>query len=301
MTEAKVTSVLTGAEVPEALAGVQGLSRGHEFAPFQRSKLAVTGLPASGKSTLINSNPQCIVVDLEEGGKTVPDPQALRFNPQDSGGQKSWVEVAKGVDDFVNTICMAKRKGLPEYNHVAFDSFDALVELFSKELMEQSKIRDVGDYGGGHGKGYAIVRTKIFAILDQLWKAGFGWSVIAHISVEPGGDNGPRRLDLAVSPSFRTHLYRVCEHMLFLDHAEVTRYRPDKKIPGTNKVIKDETGYQERAIVMKTRTGSLWRGGHADAVKVRVPFPDVLEIPRVGGWNVVEEAYEKATESMVGE
>ena len=180
---------------------------------------------------------------------------------------------------------------------IAIDTIDELIGIFQRALCLRENASDVGDIGGGHGKGYFMVRDAIFGMLDKIYRAGMGWAIIAHTTTKTVtvGRDEKQVSGLAISDSYKRAVFQKCEHMLFVEHG-VETVTGEKEI----KVVKgkriEKPGAKEIVKVrkLKTRPGGLWQGGDTNDVKVRVPIRDEMTLPKVGGWNLLAEAYEDA-------
>lgn len=291
-------SVITGREIPKDLVGVKGLRAGFVIPTAQEMRLVITGQPGAGKSTLMNSNPHLLSLDPERGGDTVADPQALRWTPPPDTDPKV---LDKAYLAFADKIIARKLKGATDIKMIGIDTLDEMISLFQRALCLREEVDDVGDIGGGHGKGYFIVRDAIFGMLDKVYRAGMGWIIIVHTATKTVmiGNEEKQMSGLAISSSYMRTVFQKCEHMMFVEHGiekvpggkEVTVVR-GKKIerPGKAKL--------EKVRKLKTRPGGLWQGGDTNDVKVRVPLPEQMILPKVGGWNLLTKAYEKATKLL---
>ena len=205
---------------------------------------------------------------------------------------------------FVDTIIARKLRGATDIRMIAIDTIDELISIFQHALCLRENVLDVGDVGGGHGKGYFIVRDLIFGMLDRIYRSGLGWAIIAHTctkTVQVGQDE--RQVSgLAISSSYQRAVFQKCEHMLFVEHGvetvvgkNIVKVIKGKRIekPGTTQII--------RVRKLKTRPGGLWQGGDTNDVKVRVPIKDEIILPKVGGWNLFTEAYEDACRLLTTE
>ncbi|KKK48310.1 hypothetical protein LCGC14_3146390, partial [marine sediment metagenome] len=214
-------SVISGREIPKDLQGLEGLRSGFVIPSVNQIRLTITGQPGAGKSTLLNSNPYLLSLDPERGGDTAADPQEIRFTPP----PKTDLEVLdKAYLDFVDKIIARKLRGEDDIHMICIDTIDELISIFQHALCLREKVLDVGDVGGGHGKGYFIVRDSIFGMLDKIHRAGMGWAIIAHTCLKTVtvGNEEKQVSGLAMSNSYMRSVFQKCEHMLFVEHGVKT-------------------------------------------------------------------------------
>ncbi len=294
MTVAAMKSVISGREIPKDLQGVSGMRAGFVIPPVNQIRLTITGQPGAGKSTLLNSNPHLLSLDPERGGDTSADPRALRFTPPP--------ETEPAVLDqaylaFVDKLIARKLQGADDIRMICIDTIDELISIFQRALCIRENALDVGDVGGGHGKGYFIVRDLIFGMLDKIHRAGLGWAIIAHTCTKTVtvGKEEKQISGLAISSSYQRTVFQKCEHMLFVEHGvETVVGKKEIKVVGGKRIEKPGATKIVRVRKLKTKPGGLWQGGDTNDVKVRVPIKDEMILPQVGGWDLFTKAYEDA-------
>lgn len=292
-------SVISGISIPKDLAGIDGLEVGFHPPTENECRLLITGSPGSGKSTFLNSNPHLLMVDVERGGRTVADPRAMRYSiPVTTDPAR-----ADGAYlEFVDKIIARKIKGTTDIKMVGFDSADELITLFQRALCLRESCQDVGDVGGGHGKGYAIVREVIAAMLDKLHQAGLGWAIVAHTTTKTVILNKEevQVASLAVSDTYKSMLLRKCEHFLFVESGvEVVPQPPTFREVKGRKIETVHAPIPVPCRFLKTAPGGIWRGGEATELKVRVPLPDRIKLPQLGGYDAFASAYLRAVEQLM--
>ena len=291
-------SVITKRELPKDLASIPGLRTGFHPPGAQQMRLTITGQPGSGKSTLLNSNPCLMMLDPEHGGDTVADPRAMRFTPPP---KTPLDQLDKAYMDFVDRIIQRFLKGKTDIRMFGIDTLDELVLIFQKAECLRANVSDIGDVGGGHGKGYFLVRDAIFGMLDKIHRAGMGWAIIAHTKIRyvTVGNTEKALCCLAVSDSYKSAVFQKCEHMMFLENSFERVVGPKAIVDvGGRKVTKPGKVENVKVRKLKTSPGGLWKGGSTDDVKVRVPFEDEMIIPKLGGWDTIVSAYDCAVVSL---
>ena len=289
MTQQTLENVVTRKPVklPAALSNVMEVSQGFESPDPDSLRIVVTGRGGSGKTSFVASNPRCLLFDLERQPRTLIDPQAT-FTRIKTSSTTAADDFRKGIDAFLaayrtdSTLQAAIKT-------VAIDSFDALVEMFLRDLCTKFNLEDAGDYKGGHGKGYFKVRDEVFDILDRIHRAGLGWVLIAHIAYKEVGD--VQVPALGVSKSFRDVLVRSRDLMFKIDCVPGVVQQKTKtgitiNIPSKNP--------KDRRYVLITDTSTT--AEDFDSPKCNVPVESGLVIPARGGWNAFRAAYAKAVD-----
>lgn len=294
-----MTSQTIASPIPKDLADLPGVSTGFCPVSVNQGRYVFLGKAGCGKSTLIHSNPKAFILDPDRGAGTVDDPQAIRFTPDPDKTPEG--ETADAYRSMVDTLIARRKKGAKDIELIAIDTIDEMIELFLFDFCLKHKLEDPMDYKDGKGNTYTIVRKDIFTILDRAYKAGFGWAISAHVAAKTIRHGGEERIiqSFSVSDSFRGPIRRKCEHMMFMGYqTKVIQGEPITKVVKGKKITLPGKTSKERQCVLKTKPGGLWEGESTDEVKVRVPFPDSTEIPRLGGWSVVTNVYNEAIKTL---
>lgn len=296
-----MASKITSPLAPD-LSKLPGVRQGFHPPTANEGRYVFVGRPGCGKSTLLHSNPRAFILDAEGGGRTVDDPQAGVYTVPKSVPPGKQAEAYKKMAEL---IIDRKRKGKTDVEMLGIDSIDKFIEIFLRDFCLNHNIKDPLEYKDGNGNAYTIVRKEIFGLLDEAYRAGLGWSILAHVTPKTKQVNGTTRViqTLAVSDSFAVAVRRECEHMLFIEFAtrRWTEKGTTKTIPG-GKVIKiPGEEKKETTRVLRTLPGGVWKGETSNEVKTRVPFPDKAVVPKIGGWASLTQAYESAVQELTGE
>lgn len=289
--------LMSGKEVPKDLSGIPGLCTGFRPKVLNTSKLVIAGLPGTGKSTLLHSNPHALVLDPEDGGRTAGIPEAIRY--------PDWEAVTRppSLEDYLNTarnVIRLKSQGkLDSVQMIGIDTFDRLLELWDRDFCKRHSVESPGDACGGYGKGYLALKREIMSFLSEISHVGLGWCLLVHITdqIVRSGTTDRVMLKLTITGKMREIVFQESEHMLFMD-SDVDRqehFKPNPK--GGSPVSLGVTEKRIRKIVCEP--GELKMGGQITDVKVRVPFPRELIVPQRGGWAVFDQAFNDAV-SIVG-
>jgi len=290
----QVECVISGAVLPKDLAGIQGLETGFQPSPVSQSRLLVSGPPGSGKSTFLNSNSALIMLDEEKGGKTVANPLAMRYTVP---AHVPMGARDKAYLDFVDTIVARRIAGKTDIEMVGIDSYNEMVETFVKAACARESVEDIGLVGGGHGRGYAQVRESINGMLDKIHKAGLGWAIIVHSAI----DKETQTSYLDIFPSFVGPIHRKCEHSLWVEDGIERVPQPPIKKTIKGKVI--ETTQPDLEVAgrfLLSAPGGVWNSARVSDLKARLPLPESIRLPRIGGWQAFTAAYNEAVINLIG-
>jgi hypothetical protein len=89
--------------------------------------------------------------------------------------------------------------------------------------------------------------------------------------------------------------------MMFMEyHTKTTTTPAPPKIVKGKPIPRPPVTKKQTIRVLKTKPGGLWKGESTDDIKVRIPLPDSLEVPRIGGWEAFSHAYAEAIETLTG-
>ena len=289
MTQQTVENMVTRKPVklPAALSGAMEVTQGFVAPDPDRMKIVITGRPGCGKTSFVSSNPRLVLFDLERGSETVIDPACTRLQVR----RKS----TTAADDLRRSITAliaaypADVAMQETISAVGFDSFDALVKMFSRDLCLKHNLEDPGEYKGGHGKGYFKIGDELFDMFDQLGRVGLGVVLTAHQSLEDV--SGVTVPTLNVSPSFRNRLIQW-RTLMFKMEAAPGKIKTKLKSGGTIEIPSKDPKDRQYILITDTSTTA----EDYDSPKSNVPIESGLVIPSRNGWGAYRDAYSRAVE-----
>lgn len=216
----------------------------------------IAGNNGVGKTTLLASFPDVLVLDLENGSKHL---DVKRIS----------AEKIPNLQAFRDLITALKNTN-HEYKTIGIDSVEALEILISKHVCAEGQVESIEQYDGGYGKGYVRCReimAEIMTDLQAFQRKDITSVLIAHTQVKS-------KTDPATNQTYDRVIMRCNDKM-----AAIIRDLSDNVFYATYKVltVKDQNNSKKtRAFgdgqrIMYTQ----WRPGF-DA-KNRLGLP--LELP----------------------
>jgi hypothetical protein len=190
----KAPSGITTADIFEELGGL-GASMGNDPRPVHERCIGIAGEPGMGKSTIAQSEPCAIIIDMDGAGLVNPQSEAILLP---GVGEKIEVEDPKRPDRIVTSLTFdyaravvkravdIKRKNPEAPLTVWFDTISSLIE---------SRIRKLEIDRGDSQKGtimpfdtmnamdvWPIIARNITDLIDELRQHRIGARVLFHVS-----------------------------------------------------------------------------------------------------------------------
>lgn len=255
------------------------VSTGGDAPPLERSKIVLVGKPGCGKSSLVQSCPDALVFDTQNGAGSVPTPYAFRWPAK---GQKFDLKQALGVLDKL----VDKPQGI---RVVAIDLFADWARQQQTIFCTTHKVTNPGDALGGFGAGWAALQGEVFAVLDRLVDKGFGVVLTAHClnNVVRAPKTGDLVLqDIILPNKIRELLGAWADHVLWMETGTTTALVDGKMVS------------QPVRIIRTTDLPGKFRGAQKEMVKTRLPLPDTFPIPAKQGWAHLQNVFAAAEEKL---
>jgi len=273
-----------------------GLTTGYNPCTLEEARLYITGLSGEGKSTFAGSIPNAVTIDYERGANGVPGRKSGYFNIYEAAKKtgKTAYEIHRAILD--KLIADAKG-GKRRWGRVIFDTHDGLVELESTHLLDEKSsaaktYEDIGEYGQ-KGHGHSLLQGRIKRILSEIESVGYTWAVIGHLTyveeTDPITFKASTKIRPILSKGYVGPIVRKAELHLTINSTT----RKEK----TDVVIKGRTirGAKEE---VKTRYHLYTKPTERKAMEGKqrgVPnLVASLEVPMIGGWDVLKKAYDEA-------
>lgn len=288
----------TPAEIPLPAEYVAlGLTTGYNPCPVEETRLYVTGLSGEGKSTFLASIPDSMTIDYEKGVNGIPGRRGAYFNIFEAAKKlkKTAYEIHRTI---IDKLIEDAKNGKPPCKRIIFDTHDGWVELetinFLKEKSSGVKTyEDIGQYGE-KGAGHSLVQGRCKRILVALESVGYTWAVVGHLTYVPEtGIDGKTQMNIRpiLSKGYVGSIVRKAElHITINSMARKER---------VDLIVKDRVvkGAKEEVITRYWLYTKPTEAKRMEGKQRGVPnLAKILEVPMVGGWDVLKEAYDEAVE-----
>lgn len=273
--------------------------------PLETLRWYITGNVKSGKTSLVASIPNALILDCENKMQWV--------KPSDL---KAKYVVPTSLDDAENVIHgLIAAKGKTEYKVVVIDTIDEFLHTFvipgiTKELFDDPKtgaklaatIMDVTEYKSsdkGSG-GWNLVYKRIGGLLRGLTLAGYGWVVTGHtkeLTVKKNVNGRFQDVTVrrpALPPGLVAILYRLAENICTTGwHRGVRTDTIERKIG--DRVIQDTVSVDIHCPCLRISQ----KAGDSDDmpdIGSNITLPPEILFPRQGeAWAEIAAAYSKQT------
>ena len=200
-----------------------GVSNQWEPTPFDRLRLWLTAFSGEGKTNFVMSDPESLVLDFEDSARDVPGGRAAYVHIPDS---EAYMRIhSKLIED---------GPAQSGFKRIVWDTVDKflghIIILLSAEYgCEYPKT--ILEYADGR-VGYTKIANFIQTRLEELYAAGYGWTVVGHIS-EKKDASGIATAAPTLFPSAVQRIYTDTQLMLHL-----SREIDEVELPGAGRTIK---------------------------------------------------------------
>lgn len=279
-----------------------GVRKGFDPPGAHKLNLFLVSKPGLGKTSFIMSRPRNLVLSYEDSAHFVSAPQAHRIYIDSLPTQEKVFTQLEREKDSPNRA----------FDCVSFDVVDMALKFYDQQLCHEystdsRKIRTITEFGLG-GKGMSLLRVAFQADLEKLMSWGYSWICVSHIgdSTKKKADGTEYNIDrITVYPGVTKAICSLSSFLLgitkevrsvrreyldpILDKNNKQRKSPEGKLLAVPKVTMDRTV----AHILSSDTSVVQEG------KSRLAGLECdIKIPRLGGWQLFAEAYEKAAQTL---
>lgn len=278
---ANTVSTVEDSDVGSAYAKL-GVRRGFDPMPPERARFYVLALPKAGKSTFISSMPDALCFDFDDAYRNIESKRCDYVPVLDYRTLVSAVEQLK----------QDALRGNRRYKHVIFDTTDRYQDLVIDQLNHEleadpkATIKKVLDTKGGKG-GYVTVRDRMMLFPRQLYKAGYGFSMIGHLRWVNSEEEEDQYLKSCIFPGTNAEIGGEVDYVMEAHTAAKVDVIPDPRNPK----LKTQKVTRKYHIVTRRQDSN----PYSQELGARVTLPEVLEVPKTNAWTeVFRPAWEEA-------
>jgi len=257
----------------------------------------IVGMPATGKSYLLQSNPKAYIFNLDGSSTTNPNPQACIW--PGIGGKGEPIDVSGAKIILTWDAILEKKKQLIEMSNrdeprpetVVFDSLGAAIHLIKDWVTKKSGKTSWKELDGR--RAWDDVYEGLLRFSLDMRQAGYGFFFVCHLvnaKIPLGDDRYTIRPELTITDNFYKRLFPLFELVAAMEAKWITKTKM-VQLPG----LGGKPGPKKQETV-KTKVHFLTVNDEslAGITKCRVKMADSLELPEEDAWSFFESAYVQA-------
>ena len=147
------------------------------------SSLLLYGAPKVGKTSMLSSLDDCLIIDTEKGARMI----------------EGYIQEVNSRDELINTLIDIKDSKDISYKYIAIDTIDKVAEWAERRVCEEEGVKSIADLA--FGKGYGLVREKVTKTVSAFKEVAEHLIIIGHRKVAYAVTEGnpivvPESLDL---------------------------------------------------------------------------------------------------------
>ena len=279
----------TGACMPNTVPNdwaALGATTGYNPRTAEQLRLFINGPSNEGKTTFVNSIPDNLIFDAEDGARASPGARATRI-------------LVPGYDQFVtytDKLVTDAKAGKKAFQRITFDTTDVFVEMIQKQLEREKQVEDITEFGS-QGHGYNLIGGRLWSKVRDLEEAGYIIAFVGHLrtktEVNPITKKEETKLRDATFPSIALRIRKWSDFKLTAyKKLETKKVTAKRNIPGRGLIDVEVGSETTPAYFINTSTTEVME------CKARgVPtLEQTFKVPLVGGWDVFAEKYNAAVE-----
>jgi len=276
-----------------------GLTTGYNPVAAEDLRLYVTGLTGEGKTTFLRSIPDSWCLDFENAANAVPGARGAYFNIH-SIARKLKRDSYSVYRDIITNLIEDGKNGRCPCKRIIFDTHDEWVGFEARALATEKMVEHIGEYGR-EGHGWSLVHARCQKVLGDLEGAGYTWAVVGHLTyvneTDPITKSQVTRIRPLLAKGSVGPIVRKAELHITI-YASTTNEKVEQEHQVSGKVIKSKIDKEVTRYHIYTRpTEAKTMEGKRRGVPT---LPAKIEVPLVGGWDVLKAAYEKAVQESRG-
>jgi len=254
----------------------------------------LVGMPGTGKSSFLQSNPDAFIINTDGTSTTNPNPQACIWpgvtsngEPMDVGGQKmvlTWDEIIKKKEQLIKLA----EGNQPRPQTIVLDSLGPSIQLMKDYVTKKAGRENWKDLDGR--RAWDDVYDGLLRFSLDLRRHGYGFFYVCHLvnaKIPLGDDRYTIRPELTITDNFYKRLFPMFELVAAFESDWISESKQIqmKGIGGKPGPKKTET-VKTQKYYMTINDESL-----AGITKCRVQLPDRIELPQESAWTSFEGQY----------
>ena len=145
--------------------------------------LLLYGAPKVGKTSMLSSLDDCLIIDTEKGGRML----------------EGYIQEVNSRDELIQVLIDIKESKDVKYKYIAIDTIDKIAEWAERRVCEEEAVSSIADLA--FGKGYGLVREKVSKTVSAFKEVAEHLIIIGHRKVAYAVTEGnpiviPESLDL---------------------------------------------------------------------------------------------------------
>jgi hypothetical protein len=263
------------------------------------------GLPKTGKSAFLQSNPDNFIFNLDCSSTTTTTPRAAMFpsigadgRPSGDDGKNIILNWGEHVLPKIEILKEMARNNEPRPKMVTFDSLTAMMNLLIKYIVKEAVALKISQEERTHWRelhgpaAWDALYSMVVDIMVSLHAHGYGVYIVGHVTnakIPLGDDKFTFRPELTITDGFYKRLFPYFEMVAAISTRDVsdTINREVKSvIRGVEKI--------DKRVETVTRTARVLSVDNTDLQGVlgqRVKLPGTIILPEDNAWDVFEKIY----------
>ena len=145
--------------------------------------LLLYGAPKVGKTTMLSSLDDCLILDTEKGARMI----------------EGYIQEVNSRDELIESLIEIKESKDVKYKYIAIVTIDKVAEWAERRVCEEESVSSIADLA--FGKGYGLVREKVIKTVSHFKEVAEHLIIIGHRKVAYAVTEGnaiviPESLDL---------------------------------------------------------------------------------------------------------
>ncbi len=267
---------------------ILGAKRGYDPKVAEALRLWIVGPSGEGKTTLLSSIPDNLILDFDGGADACPGGRATRI----------YVESYEHYMQITDILIEDGKAGRRDFRRVSIDTADEWAGMITNQLQEEKGVEDITEFGSA-GHGWNMIKTRCWSRLRSLEEAGYTWACNGHLQTKDEYDPITKKartvLRDSIFPSFSRKITTRADFKLTIYCKQVssTVTGPSRQISGGKKI----SGKKETTVSNAYFCNSMSTEEKKNKARGAPDMDRKFEIPLVGGWDIFKSKYEAAVES----